>query len=188
MGHRGSSLRSRTGADAKKGAFGRSAVGTVQDPFHFTLYGRARKSSLAAFAAAQVWFENAVRAPRRETDRGIARSGLKTGWVRNYVVRCTASDRTASPGDASGFKSAPPLPGSVSRRESGWDEHADIEKTQSGLAMTVTIGPKRAGAGKIPGGAAYEGLPRRGTYFTAVNGSLIHCVRTSADEPTKPLR
>jgi hypothetical protein len=155
---------------------------------HFTLYGRASKSSLAAFAAAQVWFENAVRAPRRETDRGIARSGLKTGWVQNYVVRCTASDRTAAPGDASGFNSAPPLPGSVSRRESGWDEHADIEKAQSGLAMSVTIGPKRAGAGKIPGGAAYEGLPRRGTYFTAVNGSLIHCVRTSADEPTKPLR
>jgi hypothetical protein len=124
---------------------------------HFTLYGRASKSSLAAFAAASAWFEAAVRAPRRETDRGTARPGLKTGSVRSYVVRWTAGEPTAAPGDASGFKSAPPLP------------------------RTVTIGPKRVGARKIPGGAAYEGLPRRGTCFTAVNGSIIHCVRTSPD-------
>jgi hypothetical protein len=34
--------------------------------------------------------------------------------------------------------------------------------------MTVTLGPKRAGSGKMRGGAGYEGLPRHGTDFTAV--------------------
>jgi hypothetical protein len=99
---------------------------------HFVVYGRLSRSSLAAFAAAKVRFESAVRGPR------------------SYVVRFT------------------------------FDEHA-IAEAQSGLAITLTLGPKRAGSGKMPCGAGYEGLPGRGTYFTAVNGSIIHCVRTSPD-------
>jgi hypothetical protein len=61
------------------------------------------------------------------------------------------------------------------------DEHADIAEAQSALAITVILGPKRAGSGKMRGGGGYEGLPRHGTDFTAVNGGIIHCVRTSPD-------
>jgi hypothetical protein len=51
--------------------------------------------------------------------------------------------------------------------------------------MSVTLGPKRAG--DLPGGMGHEGFPRHGTYSTAVNSSIIYCVRTSRDEPTRAL-
>jgi hypothetical protein len=100
---------------------------------HFALYGQVSRSSLAAFAAAKIRFDSAVRRPS------------------SYVVRFTI------------------------------DEHADIAEAQSALGITVTVGPKRAGSGKMPGGAGDEGLPGHGTDFTAVNGSIIHCLRTSPD-------
>jgi hypothetical protein len=106
--------------------------GAVSAPLkihHFTVYGRVARNKLAAFAAAKVQFESAVRGSR------------------NYVARTMT------------------------------DKRARVEEAQAALATTVTLGPKREG--DLPGGPGQEGLPRRGTCFTAVNGSIIHCVRTS---------
>jgi hypothetical protein len=71
----------------------------------------------------------------------------------------------------------------MSRRERHADEHADIEEAQTEFVIAVRLGPKRAG--NIPGAISREGSLGQGIFdFTVVNGSLIHCIRTSSGRPT----
>lgn len=145
---------------------------------HLILYGRASRDSLAACAAAKVWLESAVDASRRQTDRKAPRSALEGRSVRNYVIRFTTGGRTvaAAPGAASALKSVPSLGGNMYGRERGTD---DIKGLHTGFAISVTLDSKRAG--DVPGGIDHNGFPRHDAYFTAVSGSIIHCIATYAD-------
>ena len=106
-----------------------------------------------------------------------ARSG-----TMSFGSRLVAGSQLAA--SMADFGSVPPLIGSMSRRERQADEHADIEEAQTEFVIAVRLGPKRAG--NMPGAVSYEGSLGQGIFdFTVVNGSLIHCIRTSSGRPTR---
>jgi len=154
---------------------------------HFTFYGRAKRDDLAAFSAAKVLLESAIKAAPGETDGRAARAGLKAGpmW-RHYVVRFMTGGRIATRGvDIELGSVAPPL-GGMSLREFHTGDQAefpDIGAAQTRFVVKVRPAGKRDG--NMPTAAGHVGSPQRGTFdFTVVNGSVTHCVWTGSGRPT----
>jgi hypothetical protein len=152
---------------------------------HFTFYSRAKRDDLAAFAAAKVLLESAVRT-RRETGGRAVRASLKAGPMRrHYVVRFMTDGRIATRGVDIELGSGPALLGSMSIGKFHTGDQAefpDIGVAQTGFVVKVSCAGKRDG--NMPVAAGYVGSPQRGTLnFTVVNGSVTHCVWTWSGRP-----
>jgi hypothetical protein len=148
--------------------------------YHFDLYGQGSRADLAAFAAARVLLENAIR--RRGRDGKAAGAQHEAARVGHYFARFLTGSRNAGRAADRKSNSGSPDRDGRSRDYRHRDKPADLEEAQTQFVITVLLGPQQRG--NMAAAESRHGSPRCGTFdFTVVNNSDIECVRATPGRP-----
>jgi hypothetical protein len=132
---------------------------------HFVFYGQASRDDSAAFAAAKLFLESGEDSAPRETGGRAPKGGPKAGvHGRHYVVRF-------------------PIKAEIAARVIDLNrDFSDAEGAGPEFELTMCLAPKQSS--NMLAAVGYKGRPRRSIlHFSAVNRSIIHCIRGRRQSP-----
>jgi hypothetical protein len=144
------------------------ATSTASQPpktHHFVVYGRASRDDAAAFAAAKVFLESAIDAAPGETGGRPPKGGPMAGvHGRHYVIRF-------------------PTKAEIAARVIDLDrDFSDAYGAGPEFELTMCLAPKQSS--NMLAAVGYKDRPRRSIlHFSAVNRSIIHCIRGRRQSP-----